>query len=64
MKNLYEANGYANRKEYLTMLSEEYGVSKEKVFAIASLLGENEDFDGLITTIQDDLCDMYNEDIC
>jgi hypothetical protein len=53
MQDLYKANGYADRKEYLTMLAEEYGVSQDKVFATADLLGPNEDFDGLVTILQD-----------
>jgi hypothetical protein len=41
------------RKEYLIGLSEEYGVSRSDVFTIASLLGEDEDYDGLISMLQD-----------
>jgi hypothetical protein len=53
MKNVYKENGYENRKEYLCSLSEEYGVDKSSVFTLAAILGESEDFDGLITSIQD-----------
>ena len=44
MENVYQENGYKNRYDYLVCLSEEYGVDKGTVFAIASMLGENEDF--------------------
>jgi hypothetical protein len=53
MENVYQQNGFSNRKEYLISLAEDFGVSKNKVFALASMLGESEDFDGLVTTIED-----------
>jgi len=53
MKNVYRENGYENRKEYLCSLAEDYGVDKSSVFTLAAILGESEDFDGLITSIQD-----------
>jgi hypothetical protein len=49
--NDYQANGYANRRAYLEGLAEEY--SRETVFALASMLGPNEDFDGLVTALED-----------
>ena len=53
MKNVYQENGYENRKEYLYSLAEDYGVDKSSVFMLAAILGESEDFDGLITSIED-----------
>lgn len=58
--NAYQERGFNSRKEYLIDLAETYGVSKAQVFALASMLGESEDFDGLVTSIQDDLCDIYD----
>ena len=55
-ENIYQENGYANRKEYLESLAEEYGVSLETVFSLASLLGRNEDFDGLISVLEEAEC--------
>lgn len=49
--NDYQANGYANRRAYLEGLAEEY--PRETVFALASMLGPNEDFDGLVTALED-----------
>lgn len=60
MKTVYEENGFKNRKEYLIDLADTYGVDKKQVFMLASMLGESEDFDGLVTSIQDDLCDIYD----
>lgn len=51
--NRYQELGYANRKEYLKSLSEEYGVYIGAVYALADLLGEDEDFDGLISELED-----------
>ena len=52
-ENIYQENGYANRDDYLTCLSEDYGVSIEDVFSLAEMLGENEDFDGLVCALED-----------
>lgn len=49
--NNYQANGYANRRAYLESLCEEY--DRTIVFALAGVLGPNEDFDGLVTTLED-----------
>lgn len=54
--SIYEEHGYANRKEYLIGLADDYGVDQDEVFALASILGPSEDFDGLITSIEDELC--------
>lgn len=51
--NIYQENGYENRQEYLEALALDYGVSLEAVLAIAAVYGPSEDFDGLVTTIQD-----------
>ena len=53
MNNIYIQNGYQSRKDYLISLSEEYDVDKSIVFSIASMLGSEEDFDGLVSLIQD-----------
>ena len=52
-KNIYQENGYADRDDYLTCLSEDYGVSIEDVYSLAEMLGENEDFDGLVSVLED-----------
>lgn len=60
-EDVYTDHGYANRKEYLLSLCDEYGVPEDIVFATASLLGRTEDFDGLVTMIQD-YADMYMDE--
>jgi hypothetical protein len=49
----YKEHGYANRKAYLRSVSEEYGVPIVIVYQAAAMLGEEEDFDGLISMVQD-----------
>ena len=51
--NMYQEEGFKNRREYLESLAEEYGVPAGKVFAIASVLGPDEDFDALVTEVED-----------
>lgn len=53
MSDIYHDNGYANRREYLECLAEDNDVPLENVLNLADLLGPEEDFDGLVTTIQD-----------
>ena len=47
----YQENGYKNRYEYLESLREQYG--KEKVNALLTVLPPSEDFDGLVTELED-----------
>lgn len=48
--SVYTDNGYENRKDYLDALADEYG---EDVYFLADMLGESEDFDGLVTALED-----------
>lgn len=59
--SIYTENGYANRKDYLDSLAAEYDVDKESVYMLASVLGKSEDFDGLVTELEDMemLMDIY-----
>lgn len=51
--NPYLDNGYNSRAEYLQALAEEHEIDEEDVMMLASLLGPNEDFDGLVTAVED-----------
>ena len=51
--SIYTDNGYENRRDYLESVALEYDVPEDIVFAVASMLGPSEDFDGLISTIED-----------
>lgn len=52
-ENAYLENGYKNREEYLQCMSDDYGVPIEVVHSLADMLGESEDFDGLISALGD-----------
>jgi len=51
--NVYQRNGYANREEYLASIADDMGLEDYDVGVLADLLGEDEDFDGLISTLED-----------
>lgn len=51
--SIYTENGYDSRKHYLECMAEDYGVPVEIVFSLAQMLGPNEDFDGLISALED-----------
>jgi len=51
--DIYQENGYENRDQYLEALSFDYGVDIDVVNSLSSMLGSNEDFDGLISAIND-----------
>ena len=51
--SIYTDKGYNSRKDYLRQLADEYGVPLGTVCAVAQVLGEDEDFDGLVVAMQD-----------
>lgn len=51
--NIYHDIGYESRRDYLESLAEEYDVDLETVLSMALLLGPEEDFDGLISNLED-----------
>ena len=50
--NRYEAKDYSNRREYLDWLAERYGVDRADVVLLSSILGTDQDFDGLPATLE------------
>ena len=52
-ENIYLEHGYADREEYLQCMADEYNVPLEVVYTLADLLGESEEFDGLISSLKD-----------
>ena len=68
-QEVYQENGYADRADYLNSLSEDYGIPAEAVLALAEVLGPDEDFDGLVSNLEDamyggwfDECDGEEDD--
>ena len=49
--NPYTDNGYSSRADYLAQLCDDYPA--DVVHTLADLLGETEDFDGLVTMLED-----------
>ena len=51
--SIYTDNGYESRRDYLEALADDFGHSFKTVAMLASLLGPSEDFDGLVTALDD-----------
>jgi len=49
----YQEMGYSSRRDYLDSLADELGVERSTVYAMAQMLGPSEDFDGLVTSLED-----------
>jgi len=52
-EDIYKSNGYTDRNDYLNTLADDMGIDRESVDMIADMLGEEEDFDGLVTALED-----------
>jgi hypothetical protein len=50
---VYEEFGFANRREYLDSLALELNLDRDTVHLMALMLGPSEDFDGLVTSLED-----------
>ena len=50
---IYQEQGYKNRRDYLESLAEDFEIEPSTVFMMAQLLGSSEDFDGLVTALED-----------
>ena len=57
--SMYTENGYENRTDYLNELREEYG---DLVNILIGVLPSSEDFDGLVTALEDALDSGEYED--
>lgn len=51
--NIYQQNGFKNRRDYLTSLVEDFDVDIVKILMLADILGPDEDFDALLTHLED-----------
>lgn len=51
--NKYQELGFKSRKAYLEDLALEHDVDEELVLALAEVRGPTEDFDGLVSSLQD-----------
>lgn len=51
--SIYEIKGFKDRQDYFEYLADENGIDISVVHAVADMLGEIEDFDGLPITLED-----------
>ena len=51
--SIYQEHGYDDRDDYLKELALDLDIEVDVVYALADLLGPNEDFDGLVTSLED-----------
>jgi hypothetical protein len=49
----YHADGAIDRFGYLENLAADHGVTFETILTLVDVLGPDEDFDGLVTTLED-----------
>ena len=49
----YTDEGYSSRRAYLDDLADDLGIDRATVYTMAQLLGPSEDFDGLVTMLED-----------
>lgn len=52
-ENPYKAHGFTTRSAYLSSLTESFDVPVNVIFSLAQQLGRSEDFDGLISALED-----------
>jgi hypothetical protein len=50
---IYQENGFQTRREYLDSLADDLGLDPRTVYLMAEMLGPSEDFDGLVTSLED-----------
>jgi hypothetical protein len=50
---IYQENGFQTRRDYLDSLADELGLDPRTVYLMATMLGPSEDFDGLVTSLED-----------
>ena len=52
MMSIYQLKGFENRTEYLKTVALDLNIPQELVISMAEMLGSEEDFDGLISTLE------------
>ena len=49
----YTEAGYKSRRDYLDTIADDLGIDRATVYTMATMLGPSEDFDGLVTMLED-----------
>ena len=52
-KDIYKDNGYSDRDDYFVNLSLQFNIDLSSVYALSEVMGANEDFDGLVSSLDD-----------
>jgi hypothetical protein len=52
-ENRYTLKGFNDRDHYLRSLADDYDTDINNVYAMADILGNDEDFDGLVACLND-----------
>ena len=52
-EGVYAANGCKDRNDYLDSLANDHGIKPFAVNMMADILGDSEDFDGLVSELED-----------
>ena len=53
IRDVYRENGYDSREDYLQSLADNFGIPLDAVLSLAEVLGPDEDFDGLVSSLED-----------
>ena len=61
-ESIYTDNGFKNRADYLQSLADDFGIDINTVKDLASVLGAEEDFDALVTELEDMADDYTGEE--
>ena len=61
--SVYTEHGYENRTDYLTCIADEYDITYKVIKSLADELGKNEDFDGLISAVEDYMEEIEADDL-
>jgi hypothetical protein len=51
--NRYTEKGYKNRIDYFNSLSERFNIDITAVYSLSDVMGIDEDFDGLVSSLDD-----------
>jgi hypothetical protein len=54
MNDVYKEQGYSDREDYFRHLADYYCLDLWEVVLLAELLGPSEDFDGLVSALEDE----------
>lgn len=53
MSDVYQENGFKSREDYLMSLAKKYNTDIRLLHTLADIMGPEQDFDGLVTMLND-----------